>query len=424
MLALRVDFLNGVFRAADSSTPNLPEWPPHPDRLYQALVAAAYGCGIDPTPLRALEDFAPDIAYGHAHPAQNGTVFVPAAYKKQKKQTPVSKSDPLMVQVVDPVCFIWPQLPDELGARIADIAGGVTYLGRAKSPAAVSVVTNVPDLAWRITPSETGEELLRVPQPGRLDALDAAFAAGQRASVALMIGYADVRDPVAPSPWGQLLALRPGQFASMRHTSQLADAIRTAVLSKAGDDAPALLHGHAGDHAAWAVVPDVAHPHARGRVLGIGLWLPKGIADEDRTRCVLPLVQVDHVRFRGERLPVKEPPAHASDPHGLRRRTWARPSKLWASVTPLVLDRHPKKGKSLEAAVAESVTLAGFPQPSSVEVGQTAAFRGVPLAREFRPRSGGQWMHVLLAFEQRVAGPMLLGRDRHFGMGLMRPMEA
>lgn len=422
MLALRVEFLNGVYHAADSSTPSLSEWPPHPDRLYQALVAAAYGCGLDPAPLRALEDYAPDIAYGHARPAQTGTVFVPAAYKA--KQTKVLKYDPMMVQIADPVFFLWPQLPQEIGARVADIAAGVTYLGRAKSLVAVSVVTEVPELAWRITPSETGEELLRVPHPGRLDSLDTAFASGQRANIALMVGYADVRDPVAPSPWGSLLTLRPGQFTPMRHAAQLADAMRAAVLSKAGDDAPAMLHGHAGDHAAWAVIPDVAHPHAKGRVLGIGLWLPKGVQEQDRTRCALPLVQVNHVNFRGERIPLKEPPAHTSDPHGLHRSTWARPSRRWASVTPVVLDRHPKKGQTVEAAIAESVAFAGFPRPAAVEVGQHPAFRGVPLAREFRPRSGGRWMHVLLDFEQRVAGPMLIGRDRHFGMGLMRPVEA
>lgn len=421
MFALRVDFLNGVYRAADSSTPSLPEWPPHPDRVYQALVAAAYGCGIDPTPLRTLEAHAPDIVYGPARPAQNGIVFVPAAYKA--KQSRVLKYDPLMVQITDPVCFVWPQLPAELGARIADIANGVTYLGRAKSPVSVSVVTEIPKLTSHITPSETGEELLRVPQPGRLDALDAAFAVGRRASVALMVGYADLREPIAPSPWGRLLTLRPRPFIPLRHAAQLTEALRLAVLSRAGDDASALLHGHAGNHAAWAAIPDVGHSHARGRVLGIGLWLPKGITDEERTRCVVPLVQVDQVQFRGERIPVQEPSAHARDPHGLRWRTWTRPSRRWASVTPVVLDRHPKKGQTVEDVIAESVAFAGFPRPVSIEVGQSPAFRGVPFAREFRPRRGGRWMHALLSFDQRVAGPMLIGRDRHFGMGLMRPME-
>ena len=78
----------------------------------------------------------------------------------------------------------------------------------------------------------------------------------------------------------------------------------------------------------------------------------------------------------------------------------------------------------MEDVTAESVAFAGFPRPAVIEAGQTPAFLGVPLAREFQPSSGGRWMHVLLTFERRVAGPMLIGRDRHFGMGLMRPVEA
>ena len=55
MLALRIDFLSGVYHAADPTAHSAPEWPPHPDRIFQALVAASYTNGIDPTPLRKLE---------------------------------------------------------------------------------------------------------------------------------------------------------------------------------------------------------------------------------------------------------------------------------------------------------------------------------------------------------------------------------
>src|SRR5437879_8022344 len=43
MLALQVEYLTGVCMATRHNDPtrSTPEWPPHPDRLYSALVAAA-----------------------------------------------------------------------------------------------------------------------------------------------------------------------------------------------------------------------------------------------------------------------------------------------------------------------------------------------------------------------------------------------
>lgn len=333
------------------------------------------------------------------------------------------KYAPLMVFIRDPVFYIWPQIDQNMSTTIGDMAAGVTYLGRAKTPVSVSLVKTVPNLCYRITPSENGEKMLRVPGPGRLNELDTAFAAGRRANVASMIGYTDARDPVAHSPWGELLALLPEPFMPMRDTAKIAGALRASVLSRAGNDASSILHGHEGNHAAWTVLPDVGHVNARGRVLGVGLWLPRRITEDDRTRCVLPLKEVDHVCFRGQRISVGEPPAHLKKPVGLHPKTWVGPARRWASVTPVVMDRHPKRHQSVEDVIAESVAMAGFPPPSFVEVGQVSAFYGVPPALKFRPRNKGKWIHVALTFDQRVSGPMLIGRERHFGMGLMRPWE-
>lgn len=55
MVALRIDSLNDVYRAAGPTVHSTPEWLPHPERFFQVLVAAAYGIGIDPAPPRALD---------------------------------------------------------------------------------------------------------------------------------------------------------------------------------------------------------------------------------------------------------------------------------------------------------------------------------------------------------------------------------
>jgi CRISPR-associated protein Csb2 len=375
-----------------------------------------------------LEGLPPELAFGDASAARTGSIYTAATWLEKPNREPwsrtnVVKYDPVMVGISAPVYLIWPDAPTDLQDPLAAIAAGVTYLGRAKTPVAVSVVSEVPDMPHRLAPSRTGDQLLRVPHVGRLDELDIAFDAGRRASVAGMVSYTDVIDRIAPSPWGELLPLRPGRLVDMRRAAQLASGLRAAVLSRAGDGASPLLHGHGGDHAAWAIIPDVGHTHARGHVLGLGLWLPHGIDDRARTDCVLPLMQVNHVNFGERQVNVGMPPAHQQTPRGLWRQTWCHPSRTWASVTPVVLDRHPKRGQRVEEVVADSVEMAGYPRPVDVELGQCSAFRGAPPAREFSPRSRGCWTHVALAFDRRVAGPLLVGKDRHFGLGLLRPVD-
>jgi len=428
MLALRIDFLNGVYHAANPAAHTTSEWPPHPDRVFQALVATAYSTGIDPQPLRKLEGLAPEVAFADASAARTGSIYTDAASLGKPKRRPwgrtkVVKYDPVRIGIGAPVYLIWPDAPSDLQEPLAAIATGVTYLGRAKTPVAFSLVDEVPEMPHRLAPSSTGDQLLRVPHAGRLDELDAAFDAGQRASVAGMVRYTDVAERVAPSPWGELLVLRPAGVVDMRRAVQLASGLRAAVLSRAGDGASPLLHGHAGDHAAWAVIPDVGHTHARGHVLGLGLWLPHGIDDSARADCVLPLMQVKHVNFGDRQVSVGLPPAHQQTPHGLWRRTWCAPSRTWASVTPVVLDRHPKRGQRVEEVLADSVEMAGYPRPVDVQVSQWSAVRAAPLARAFSPRGRGCWTHVVLAFDRRVGGPLLVGKDRHFGLGLLRPVD-
>ena len=421
MLALRIDFLNGVYHAADPSAHERPEWPPHPDRLFQALVAAAYRAGLDPAPLIALEGQCPDLDFGETSGAvESATHYVPAAYKAN--QSRVAKFDPMVVGITDPVYVVWPQGPDGLREPLARIAAEIDYLGRAKTPVAVTLADTLPSLPYHLRQTARGEHLLRVPQPGRLAELDAAFAAGRRAPVAAMVGYTDSREPAAPSPWSELLTLRPQGTIDIRRAPDLAGALRLAVLSHAGDSASPLLHGHAGDHAAWTVIPDVGHRHARGHVLGLGLWLPAGLADQVRTQCVLPLTRVNHIRLGERRIELGPPAAHQPLPRGLQRHTWTRRARVWTSVTPVVFDRHPKRGRSAEEAIADSVELAGHPRPSRVVLNQTGMLAGVPVARAFRSRRPGRWTHVTLSFESWVAGPLLIGRDRHFGLGLMRPL--
>lgn len=425
MLTLKVEFLNGTYHAADPINPTRPEWPPSPDRVFQALVDAAAALALPLAPLRALER-PPEIAFGGAVAVYGTTVYVPAAFTEGKtaaphSRSPVAKADPIMVDITDPVCYAW-DVPAELRDWLQKVAGAVTHLGRAKSPVIASVVDSLPALAHRRVPALRGEELLRAPMPGRLDVLESAHRARARPPVAMLTGYADPSESVIASPWDELLVLRTTDEVLLREAAQFTEAARAAVLALAGDTAPLALHGHAAiPHVAWCLLPDVGHRHAQGRVLGLGVWLPAAILDADRTACVLPLARLERVVFGRRHIGVRRVP-ESGLPGGLTATAWTRASRTWATVTPLVLDRNPKGGQSIETSVADSVEMAGYPRPTVVEVCQHSAHPGAPLAHHFRPRRPGRWTHARVSFDTLVQGPVIVGRERYFGLGLMRAL--
>ena len=109
-------------------------------------------------------------------------------------------------------------------------------------------------------------------------------------------------------------------------------------------------------------------------------------------------------------------------------------SSVWATVTPIVLDRHPKQRSLAEAVeemrrvVADACMRAGLPWPSAVEVSPVSQIPGAPHARSFAPLrrkdgSAPKQMHAVIAFDTPVLGPVVLGAGRFRGYGLCVPYE-
>lgn len=128
-------------------------------------------------------------------------------------------------------------------------------------------------------------------------------------------------------------------------------------------------------------------------------------------------------------------------PLALRSATWCEPSSVWASVTPMVLDRHPKHDQQIEraqwrdevaASIAQSCERQGLPKPKLIDVDKTSWHRGVPRSRPgpsgmpWLPGKEGtaprQQMHVLIQFPCEVQGPLPLGAGRFRGYGLCKPL--
>lgn len=413
-----VEFL-GAFGAADVSARGDAEWPPHPDRLFQALVDAAAG-SAQPA-LRWLEQqSAPGILCGDAVPLQwgrNGAAFVPVNYPgsglpdEREKQPRVFP----MAFTRQPVGYVWPEPPADVYESLRKVAARVTHVGRADSLAMVSVDPGDALTQW--VPHPRGYLSLRVPHRGRLDELDLAFGRGERSSVAPAMPYASRLRLSTAGPWADLVSVRLRRPLSVQKVVQATEALRNAVLSRMGDDAPALVHGHGKhDHVAWLGLPNLSR-YRPGELLGLAVAFPETADPVERAACVSALLRIEHIMVAGQPVKIERPTSAMS----LEAKTWSGTAREWTSVTPVVLDRYPRRSLTAEQVVADSFVRAGYARPQHIELRRDSALP-LPGGRRFSLRKGGALhCHVRAVFESSVRGPVLVGAQRHFGLGLLMP---
>jgi CRISPR-associated protein Csb2 len=133
-------------------------------------------------------------------------------------------------------------------------------------------------------------------------------------------------------------------------------------------------------------------------------------------------------------------PTFTPSSRSLQPARYLGPAETFATVTPIVLDRHlKKKGGDRDREVIEQLSRAcerlGLPEPSHVQVGKHSALEGAVSARP--SRSAPAWTrwrlpaslatrpltHATVRFDAPVSGPVLLGAGRYFGMGLCIPLD-
>lgn len=207
MLAITVEFLHGRFYAANSADEKLVEWPPHPARMFAALVSAASETreldrfrpllmsieAFDPPDIAAIESPWPRVAWNPRNRLRLDTraseVFVrindpesksgskahpiPALRTLQKRYFPSVRVPNANGE--SSVHYIWPRhdLSPEARSEMEELCGRVGYLGSSRSKVRVFLASNHPTAAWRYTIS--GKEFLRVPRRGTLAELEASF---------------------------------------------------------------------------------------------------------------------------------------------------------------------------------------------------------------------------------------------------------
>lgn len=461
MLAIRCQFLQGTYQAAQPGAPSEREWPPHPGRLQAALVAAGWSVsddGFDAGALQALrwvEDLGPPALALPEKAAERTapTVYVPRNLSRTEStsirshlraQPPritaatresgrVDRTFPTTVVGDEPVWFIWAaaEPSPDVHETLSVLVESVQYLGSSRSPVCCKVVEDPP--APTLVPSSRGLGAgLRIATPGMTESLVASRGMSTVETLMPTATYAypaSVAASIEAGPFTPPVVLRrtAGFGLTVAHCGTLAYAFRRAVLSQAGDDAPAVLHGHGcNPHAAFVPLPNVGHAHSSGEILGFGLILPAGTEEDDQSIAVAAARAVTTLKFDRAAAPWSLMPSVDSPLKTLQPATWAGPSRRWRTATPIVLDRHPRRsrGETIEGMLRLSFVNAGYPEPIELRVSRqpflAGSIAGLQQANG-KLKESGMPVHCDARFQEPVRGPMIVGRGRYMGVGLLKP---
>jgi len=461
MLTIEVEYLTGVARAANDRG-DAPDWPPQPDRLFSALVATWAARGEKPAERAALEWLEqaepPMIAASSTAWRSVVKVFVPPnddtataitvmpeRRRRQERRFPACiPADPL-------VRWVWPAMPSEAVAEALEaLARDTSYLGHSASL--------VRCMVRRLAAPGNAIAARRTIYPGRLAELVRSFEAGQRPSPGASLAPVSAATAAPPaSVFGTdwiVFAHAGGWQPDARAAALLAKTLIKAVQAGyAPDAAPAWVSGHQADgsplttpHLAAVPLLDAGWEWSQGRLMGIALALPRAlenVAGPEEEGVFRSLARINTRGSDSLEISLRLPGGQAwrlrreamPDAKSLRPDRYVEEARIWASVTPIALDRHPKAEGDIEAIIAMACERIGLPQPSRVVAGKHTAIRGAPPARPsvaapdwtgWRlpvPLTGRRLTHAVIEFAEPVAGPVLLGAGRFVGLGLCLPLR-
>jgi CRISPR-associated protein Csb2 len=172
--------------------------------------------------------------------------------------------------------------------------------------------------------------------------------------------------------------------------------------------------------------------------MGVALALPHGLDGDEVDRVLTPWLwnesgEPKKIRlFNGQWLEcTAELETRESPPTTLCSNAWIKVSRRWATVTPLVFDRHfdgNNKWELVAESVKDSCERIGLPCPLDVLLHPVSMFEGVPRSNEFpwltRKKDGGRLHHIhaVIHFDEEIQGPVIVGAGRFRGYGLCRPL--
>jgi CRISPR-associated protein Csb2 len=554
MFALSIEFLTGTAVMTSADSRETAEWPPHPARVFMALVAAHY----ETRPLpedgeEALKSWSEERLCLEWLEKQNAPALqfadVPLAHRRSVHNIYVPVNDQPIRKSVEPddgpfngadllslrhridrtfpavslglsgqrneVHVIWQEstLPTELSAAFQRLAAKVIRIGHSSSLTKLWIAEPVPQLDVTLSPVASTKPIrggvkLRSIAPGLLADLDqrfnadninaffelsqqikdtsgkakvtakeafkARFAEDHTASLAApvrrrpFIGTSQTYAPPVSAdrpivgsvfdPEILILTKQEGRVLGLESTNTLIEALRGTLLT-GSESAPPWFTGHREQgepadkpHLALLPLAYVGTEYADGHVLGLALAFPKAVPAKDRGEQLKRIFKLDpdgneegitlKLGNHGTWNLQREERSSRSRPIALRAETWTEASTLWASVTPVALDRHPKLDPSdpkereawrqeVAGIISEACVNIGLPKPVAVDIDKTSWHRGAPRSRPgpngmpwltSKMGSARQQVHVLLQFDCEVDGPVLIGAGRYRGYGVCKPL--
>ena len=480
MIAIGIRYLMGWSMATHSADRERPEWPPHPDRVFMALADAHYETGGDGNEQDALlwleQQGAPNMWASDASQRNTMTTYVPvndsATPRVRSGRVPSTQQVRAGLQLLpenrsrqprqfpvaiprDPTVYlVWSEEPPpEVREGLERLCNKVVRVGHSASLVQAWVEDDPPEPNL-VPTAGVARTPLRVSGLGRMDHLAAQYQSGRRPERSRWVAYARTQQESQPAALGgvfrnRLLVLRrvEGRRMGLESALLLTGTLRNAVVKHCLQPVPEWISGHTPDgrpsespHLAFLSLPFVGSEHADGHLLGFALAIPKGVAEAEVGRFLNPVLGFDedgsplrvHLYDGGNFDWNLEMEDRESPPVALRSRVWTRPAKRWATVTPIVFDRHPKgrnKETQAEQLIAEACVRIGLPHPVDVVLSQVSLHLGVPHSRQFpairRKSDNGrlQHSHAVVTFADPVGGPVILGAGRYRGYGMCRPIR-
>ncbi|WP_231850086.1 type I-G CRISPR-associated protein Csb2 [Saccharopolyspora erythraea] len=199
--------------------------------------------------------------------------------------------------------------------------------------------------------------------------------------------------------------------------------LRKAIMSRMPEPLPPEVSGHNADeltHVAYLAVPDAGGVGARGDITSVAVWTPRGTPNlVSQISAALTTGKPLHLDLPGVRLRLRPQDAEPVTA-GL-----SGPSRSWTTVTPMVLDRYPGKGREA-AEIARTCIRSGLPSPIEVTTSRNPFVHGAAdLGRSQLPRRDNRpYTHAKITFAEPATGPVLLGSQRYLGMGLFLPTHS
>ncbi|QEG35264.1 CRISPR-associated protein, family (Cas_GSU0054) [Bythopirellula goksoeyrii] len=425
MLGITVEYVAGVAHLDRQAydEPGHVEWPPHPDRLFMALVAAMYRGEPQPAELEALSwlegQQPPAISASPTNDRSTLTAYWPTNDKlyanrnKEKLLAATCPDDPC-------VTYWWDEKPkEELLEALRNVTSRMTYLGRSESIVNCWVEEGKRTAAW--IPDDQGVLKMRVPYQGRLSELQAFYAAGNRPQPAAWHGYRNTHSPeTIQGEWSQLIPLELGKPVDLRQVCPLIEAVRKCFLAACEEPMPSWLSGHTknGDrlqasHVGLVPLADVGNPYSSGIVYGVGLMIPKSIDAVAASLALAPFL---------EKTSWIDAKTSIGKVESLRKTvfadTWCRASKTWGTVTPILLPRWPKQ-ESVDSLLLKAIEQAELPVPESIEILQSSPHRG-GLGMELVSPPNRYRLHATIKWQSSLAGPVAIGSGRYKGLGFCK----